>query len=105
MSRLPSTAHPLARPPVSRRAPDADALEWEELPSLADVLQRYRERGTAAQAAALAWTHTQPQALDDSRPARVDPAVPFDEVIDGLHTRELVGPDLFEHFFGVPQPR
>ena len=54
MNRLPSTAHPLARPPASRRAAEADALEWEELPSLADVLQRYRERGTAAQAAALA---------------------------------------------------
>jgi serine protease Do len=56
MNRLPSTAHPLARPPASRRAAEADALEWEELPSLADVLQRYRERGTAAQAAALAWS-------------------------------------------------
>lgn len=105
MNRLPSTAHPLARPPASRRAAEADALEWEELPSLADVLQRYRERGTAAQAAALAWTHTQPQALDDGRSARVDATVPFDEVIDGLHTRELVGPDLFEHFFGAQQPR
>lgn len=77
----------------------ADALEWEELPSLSHILAHYRQHGTVARTVA-AWHPTQPQGL----PSPADAPQAFDEAIAGLHTRELDGPDLFEHFFGNGQP-
>ena len=112
------TMNPHSRPAPSPRDPAsprrsglgslrgaADALEWEELPSLAHILAHYREHGTVARTVA-AWHPTQPQTLPMApvKAAATPGPLPFAEVIEGLQTRELDGGDLFEHFFG-PNPR
>jgi hypothetical protein len=68
------------------------ALEWAELPSLAQHLNRH-ESGFGGSV----WTATQRMELFDcDAPA---PA-PFVESINGLHVREIDGSEVFHHFFG-----
>ncbi len=89
-------------PPVRGVAPVgrvAEALEREDLPSLSDILAHYRQHGTVARTVA-AWHPNPPQAL----PSPAEAPQAFDEAITGLQTRELDGPDLFDHFFGDGQP-
>jgi hypothetical protein len=85
--------------PSSRRAPrPAEAIEWEELPSLADLLrQRLVMLGERQQAPsrAAAWTATLAAELDP--PLR---SKPFREALLGLDVREVDEPDVFRHFFG-----
>jgi hypothetical protein len=73
-----------------------DDLEWEELPSLAQMLRR----SDAAMAVAV-WSVTQRMELAqrDEAPA----AAPFIEAINGLHVREIDGDEVFRHFFGDPR--
>ncbi len=97
------------RPPAH-----AGAIEWEELPSLADSLAdrlvvlgtRAREAtgaapsrrfafGPAAKSGA-AWDTTRPAAFDATPPPQ-----PFREALTGLAIREVTEPDLFRHFFGA----
>jgi len=70
----------------------ADAIEWEELPSLAGALRRCDPPTTAGHV----WMSTEP--MDLQPPASGLPA-PFDEPIDGMHVREIEGDSLFAHFF------
>lgn len=105
--------HPHARPPHLLHDPApcrrssagvghvADALEAQALPSLTQILQHYREHGTVARTVA-AWHPTLPQDLPAAPPS-AGPS-PFAEPIEGLHTRELDGSELFEQFFG-PEAR
>lgn len=78
LSRAPLGPHPAARA-------GGGLPSREDPPSLAHILAHYRQHGTVARLA-------------------VEPAPPaaerFDEVIEGLHTRELDGGELFDHFFG-----
>ena len=89
------------------------AIEWEELPSLADSLTerlvvlgtRHRDAIAAAKARASAferaavsshaWDSTRPAAFEPDRPSQ-----PFREPLDGMAIREVVEPDVFRHFFG-----
>jgi len=84
---------------------NADAIEWEELPSLA---KRLINRGQPAHVRGAndsrfqnstsfesPWGATMPAALD---PAPV--SQPFVERLDGLSMREVIEPDVFHHFFG-----
>lgn len=66
------------------------AIEWEELPSLADRLAR----GDFQHSSRFAWDATMPATLEPAR----EPA-PFVERIAGLSTRELSDVDVFRHFF------
>ena len=69
------------------------ALEWEELPSLAQSLTR-QEHGFSGSV----WPATQRMELfsyDD-----VPVPAPFAEPINGLHVREIAGSEVFQHFFG-----
>lgn len=92
------------------------AIEWEELPSLADSLAerlvvlgtRHRDAIAAAQARALAFERAAAtgHAWDATRPAELEPAHPprpFVEPLQGLSLREVDEPDVFRHFFGPPQ--
>ncbi len=89
------------------------AIEWEELPSLADSLsERLVARGRAAQPkvprrppiaihhelehASAAWDATRPAELDDSLPEQ-----PFREPVKGVAMREVHAPEVFKHFFGA----
>ena len=77
--------------PSFARAPGAfnaaDAIEWEELPSLAGRLgKRFRNS---------VWDATMPAPLDVA-----PPSPPLRETLNGLATREVLEPDVFEHFFG-----
>jgi hypothetical protein len=65
------------------------AIEWEELPSLADRLTRGE-----FQPSRTAWDATMPAVLEPAS----EPA-PFVESINGLSTRELRDVDVFRHFF------
>ena len=104
------------RPPLStpRLPAHAGAIEWEELPSLADSLRerlvvlgtRHRDAVAAAKARAAAFERvaTAGVAWDATRPAELEtqtpPSQPFREALGGLAVREVLEPDVFRHFFG-----
>jgi hypothetical protein len=95
-------ANPLARYPGPAQH---DAIEWEELPSLAPRMVPMDLRPAASvrpivmrtQATDFntAWGVTMPAPLDTV----AQPAM-FEEAISGLVTREVDEPELFKHFFG-----
>jgi hypothetical protein len=68
-----------------------DAIEWEELPSLAGVAARSDVRHGAP-----AWSVTMPAQLADA----ISESTPFREPMRGLVMREVNEPELFRHFFG-----
>jgi hypothetical protein len=77
------------------------AIEWEELPSLADSLQqrlvvrgRHGDFGDSSSFGSSAWDNTMPASLEV-----VFEPEPFHEPIRGLSTREVREPDVFRHFF------
>jgi hypothetical protein len=95
-----------------RAIANADAIEWEELPSLAGSLaKRLVQRGSWQRAdsqlrgandsdfmhstAGSPWDNTLPAAFD---PAPV--SMPFTEPLSGLSTREVHEPEVFAHIFG-----
>lgn len=97
------------RPPAH-----AGAIEWEELPSLADSLAdrlvvlgtRVRDTDGAASVRRFAFgpVTRSGAAWDPTRPAVFDatpPAQPFREALKGLAIREVTEPDLIRHFFGA----
>jgi hypothetical protein len=100
------TTRPLSA--LQRPAWQADALEWEELPSLADSLaQRLvvlgeRHRGLAEDGpeSRYDWAVTQAAGLDP-----LTPSEPFRETLQGLAMREVNEPDVFRHFFGASAAR
>lgn len=70
------------------------AIEWEELPSLAETLARRDAEYDKSPAFRTSW--------DVTLPAALDPLVesgPFVEPLKGMVTRELREPDVFRHFF------
>jgi hypothetical protein len=71
----------------------ADAIEWEELPSLARMLRR----GDLGVPTGHVWLSTEPM---DLQPPAAGVPTPFAEPIDGMHVREIEGNSLFGHFFG-----
>jgi hypothetical protein len=116
---------PASRPPLSSRPPrgarphaDTGAIEWEELPSLADTLaerlvvlgSRHRDALAAAKARAAAFERVAAagRPWDATLPAELEPAPPpqpFREALGGLAVREVHEPDVFRHFFGTAGPR
>jgi hypothetical protein len=101
-------------PHIHRPAPPDMGIEWEELPSLSQVvLRRHVPQGSYAIAEnfvdeARARLRSEPSTRPvwvETRPSELDPLQPSgplaDTHIDGLAARELVEPDLFRHFFGA----
>jgi hypothetical protein len=90
---------------TQRAIANADAIEWEELPSLA---KRLINRGTSVPQRGANDSRFQNSASFESpwgatMPAALDPAPvsqPFVERLEGLSMREVVEPDVFHHFFG-----
>ena len=90
---------------VSQRAQiNVDAIEWEELPSLAKrVVHRPSMHGRGANDSRFQdsksfespWIATMPVALESDPCPQL-----FVERLSGLATREVIEPDLFRHFFG-----
>ncbi len=88
-----------------RAVVSAEAIEWEELPSLTKRLvnrdHAMRMRGAndsrfqGATGFDSPWGETMPAALD---PAPV--SQPFVEHLVGLSMREVIEPDVFHNFFG-----
>ena len=96
-----------------RAVANADAIEWEELPSLAGSLaQRLIARGSwhdgagqqrGANDSLFGNSTSFGSPWDTTMPASFDPAPisqPFREPMAGLATREINEPDVFHHFFG-----
>jgi hypothetical protein len=85
-----------------RRLFDADAIEWEELPSLADSLAQRIAHSSARHGRDFQNSSTFNSVWDATMPAALDPlqeSGPFVESVRGLVTRELREPDVFRHFF------
>ena len=82
----------------------ANAIEWEELPSLTKrLVNRDSTRGAndsrfqGMSAFDTPWGETtMPAPLDMMAPQ----SAPFVERLEGLATREVNEPDVFHHFFG-----
>jgi len=83
---------------------NADAIEWEELPSLAKrVIHRPPAHVRGANDSRFQnsmsfdspWSATMPVTLEPQPVSQ-----PFVERLSGLATREVIEPDLFQHFFG-----
>ncbi len=80
------------------------AIEWEELPSLAERLVAGRmAQGSAAESrfeyastSNTTWDDTEPTPFNDTPQPQ-----PFRETLSGLATREVTEPDVFRHFFGA----
>jgi len=96
--------HAQARQPFASVPANVDAIEWEELPSLAErVIQRRSAQARGANDSRFQdsrgfdapWSATMPVTLDPAPCSQ-----PFVERLSGLATREVVEPDLFQHFFG-----
>src|ERR1700712_3409368 len=74
----------------------ADAIEWEELPSLARQVQRVKKaQADGAPPEVTTWGETAAGGL-----GTVPDSLPFVEELRGLATREVIEPDVFRHFFG-----
>jgi hypothetical protein len=75
----------------------ADAIEWEELPSLVRRLHRTPQAKGPNPVVdpARTWGDTAAGGIDAGPVSQ-----PFVEHLDGLATREVVEPDVFRHFFG-----
>lgn len=95
--------------------PTSAGLEWEELPSLVNVvLRRHVPQGSYTLAASLVsqarsrlGLRSAPHAApvwEETRPAPFEPSYPSTPLCEtelgGLDTREIVEPDVFKHFFG-----
>jgi hypothetical protein len=84
----------------------ADAIEWEELPSLARVVAERRQvnEDSAASRAFTpstfgnAWCATQHSDLQDLPEPQA-----FKEPLRGMAVREVHEPEVFSHFFGEAQ--
>jgi hypothetical protein len=89
----------------------AGAIEWEELPSLADsladrlvILGNHRIGAAAARLRSGNGAGTAGSPWDSTRPAELEIAVvsaPFREPLEGVAIREVNEPDVFRHFFGA----
>jgi hypothetical protein len=78
------------------------AIEWEELPSLADSLAQRMVSSGARHHADFENSSAFQTAWNPTLPAALDPLVesgPFTESLHGLVTRELRDSDVFRHFF------
>ena len=82
------------------------AIEWEELPSLAERLGARRpvQRFDDSEPARFERSSTYHSAWDNTMPAPFDATPqpqPFRETLSGLAMREVTEPDVFRHFFGA----
>ena len=80
----------------------ADAIEWEELPSLASAVAQRRQVATDPAARAFtpstfgnAWSSTERGDLHDLPAPQA-----FCEPLRGMAVREVHEPEVFSHFFG-----
>lgn len=96
----------------------AEPFEWEELPSLSNVVVRRNVPSgsytLAAELMAEARTRlrNEPSVSSvwlETAPAALDPLVPSGPLMEtelgGLDAREIVEPDVFRHFFGAQAQR
>lgn len=75
-----------------------DAIEWEEMPSLAGRLRRNEFSSTQGSV----WSSTERMELDRYQSEPEPAPAPFVETLSGLYVREIAGDEVFRHFFGDP---
>jgi len=83
---------------TQRAVANADAIEWEDMPSLTKRLVNRGANDSRFQNSTSfdsPWGATMPAALDPTPMSQ-----PFVERLAGLSTREVNEPDVFQHFFG-----
>ena len=91
MRHAPSTLH-LSH--AFRSPPAPGAIEWEELPSLAQRVRHAPTGPVQSGPATSPWDATRPAELE-----RAPASPPFRE-LKGVAIREVSEPDVFRHFFG-----
>lgn len=96
MNRIHTHRQPAAARHWGSRRAAIGAIEWEELPSLTEMLRREDEHHTTRSSV---WSATERMDLEM---APAPAPAPFVESIDGLHVREIANDEVFRHFFGVP---
>jgi hypothetical protein len=74
----------------------ADAIEWEELPSLARTLRR----GDLTPSVGHVWLSTEPMPLQPLQSATAPRPARLVEPIIGLLVQEIESDGVFRHFFG-----
>ncbi len=82
----------------------AGAIEWEELPSLVRRVNRRSEARGANDSEFMHSGYPATASWDNTMPAALEPqpvSHPFIERIEGLVTREVLEPGVFDHFFGI----
>ena len=79
----------------------ADAIEWEELPSLARTLRR----GEHALGVGHVWHSTEPMPLLPLQSVAAQLPAHFAEPIHGLQVREIEAESVFSHFFGTERAK
>ena len=94
-----ATAINTGSPYAFRLRPAEGAIEWEELPSLADSLASRLvslglRRDGSSRCPGQPWDATLPAALD-----ALPPPNPFREPLAGCSVREVADHDVFRHFF------
>lgn len=92
------------QPALNRIAAYVGSIEWEELPSLAGLLEQHlvndaKRRDRRPRYPSSAWD----DALSEG-PDSLLPAEPFEETLSGLLQREVHEPDVFQRFFGESAP-
>lgn len=70
-------------------------IEWEELPSMGRRVSIRQPDFGPTSGFGMTWAATAPVELD-----ALPPSQPFREAVEGLATREVNEPDVFQHFFG-----
>ena len=90
-------------PELTQIGAEVGSIEWEELPSLADMLAQHHVNDAKLRARrpryTLAWDDVLPQGPDS-----VLATVPFEETLSGLLQREVHEPDVFQRFFSESTP-
>ncbi|MCI4431414.1 MAG: hypothetical protein JHC40_19865 [Burkholderiales bacterium] len=85
-------------PELPQIVADVGSIEWEELPSLADLLAQHHVNDAKLRDRrpryTLAWDDVLPQGPDSL--LRTEP---FEETLSGLLQREVHEPDVFQRFF------
>jgi hypothetical protein len=91
-------ARPARHPSHFARHRPLDAIEWEEMPSLAGRLRRNEFSTTHGSV----WSSTERMELDRHQSQPAPAPAPFVETLSGLYVREIAGDEVFRHFFGDP---
>ena len=90
-------------PALNRIVAYVGSIEWEELPSLADMLAQHFVNDAKLRDRRSQYTSAWVEAMSEG-PDSLLPTEPFEETLSGLLQREVHEPDVIHRFFGESTP-